>query len=1050
LKCLCVFPLLLLILCGATLALAQSSDATISGVVVDPAGKVIPDAAIEIVNDATGVHYSSTTNGAGIYEITILPPGQYRVQISKIGFKTLIKPGVVLNVQSAVALNFTLPIGATSESVTVEGGASEINTTDGSVSTVIDRNFVENMPLNGRSFQSLMTLAPGVAQAPPPSSLGTGHNVGQNGEIVVNGQRTESNYFTVDGVSANTGALAGGFGSGAGISGGTPGETALGSTQSLVSIDDLQEFRATTSTYSAEYGRTPGGQFSFITRSGTNQWHGSAFDYFRNDALDANNWFNDYYGYSKEKERQNDFGGTLGGPVHVPGVYNGKDRTFFFFSYEGLRLDSPQAATPTAVPDMSLRTSSPAALQPVLNAFPVANGGEDGLNDGFAYYIEAISYPASLDNTSVRIDHSFSDRFKVFGRYADTPSSTTSYSAAIQNVSAQSSHVITLGSTNLFSTHQSNEFRFNFTQAGGRSTDISTNLGGASPYSLSTVPGPKGSFPTVGSELTVGFAYDHYAELNLSTVPATQKQFNMTDTFTWTAGRHTVKFGIDWRRLSSILVPLNPEETAVYTTEDQILTNTPQEILVEAEAPVNVEPVYINFSSFIQDEWKATDRLAVSLGVRWDVNPAPHNAEGPSPYTVTQTTNLATTQLAPAGTPLWKTDWAGIAPRVGLAYTARPQPDHATVLRAGFGLFYDLGNTQGSEGYGGVGISSSTTLTSVAFPLTSAQVTAPPPSNSAPYNASVYAFDPNLKLPYSLQYNLALEQAMGKAQSLTVNYVGSVGRRLLTQFFVLPGQLGNPNFTAYGFLTLTQGRAASGYNSLQVKYQRSLAHGLQGLASYTWSHSIDDASNNFGLSQLLWGSSDFDMRHNLQAALTYNPPQISVNKFSSAFVNNWGVDGRLQAHSSLPVNIEGPEILDPSSSTYLTYQPNRVQGQPVYLYGRQYPGKRVINYGAFAAAPSGIQGNLPRNFANGFDAVQLDTAIHRDFRLNDQAYLQFRAEAFNISNHPNFGSINSYLSYGPSLFGYAYTTLNSALGGLNPLYQVGGPRSLQLSLRLSF
>jgi len=367
------------------LALAQSTNATISGVVVDPAGKVIPDAAIEIANDATGVHYSSATNGSGIYTVTILPPGQYRVQVSKIGFKTLIKPGIVLNVQSALALNFTMPLGATSESVTVEGGASEVNTTDASVSTVIDRDFVENMPLNGRSFQELLTLAPGVSQV--STSAGLGYGVGYSGDIVVNGQRSESNYFTVDGVSANAGAQSGGA-QGAGVSGNLPAFTALGTTQGLVSIDALQEFRSNTSTYSAEYGRSPGGQFSFSTRSGTNVLHGSLYDYLRNDALDANNWFNDFYGYPKGKERQNDFGGTVGGPVVVPGLYNGKDRSFFFFSYEGLRLRSPQAATQVEVPENSLRQQAPSALQALLDAFPIANGGVDGLNDGFGYYIE--------------------------------------------------------------------------------------------------------------------------------------------------------------------------------------------------------------------------------------------------------------------------------------------------------------------------------------------------------------------------------------------------------------------------------------------------------------------------------------------------------------------------------------------------------------------------------------------------------------------------------------------------------------------------------------
>lgn len=222
-KYLSALHLLLLILCATTFALAQSTDATISGVVVDPAGKVIPDAAIEIVNDATGVHYSSATNGAGIYTVTILPPGEYRVQVSKVGFKTLIKPGIILNLQSAVALNFTLPLGATSETVTVDAGATEINTTDGSVSTVIDRKFVENTPLNGRSFQNLILLDPGTVTASPQRSSGM-----NSGEFSVNGQRTESNYYTVDGVSAMGGISSAPTASG--TSGSLSASTSLGTT----------------------------------------------------------------------------------------------------------------------------------------------------------------------------------------------------------------------------------------------------------------------------------------------------------------------------------------------------------------------------------------------------------------------------------------------------------------------------------------------------------------------------------------------------------------------------------------------------------------------------------------------------------------------------------------------------------------------------------------------------------------------------------------------------------------------------------------------------
>jgi hypothetical protein len=1029
---------------------ADAESATLSVHIADPSGAVVASAGVMVRNTETNQEQHSSTGNSGTSIFSFLKPGHYALLVTKDGFDKIAVDNITLNVGDDKFLNLVLKVGSTSQSVNVDGSGLNINTTDASVSTVIDRNFVANMPLNGRSFQSLMTLAPGVAQVPPPSGIGTGNNVGENGEIVVNGQRTEANYFTVDGVSANTGVSVNGFGGGAGTGGGVAGETALGSTQSLVSIDALQEFRASTSTYSAEYGRTPGGQFSFATRSGTNIWHGSAFDYLRNDAMDAANWFNDYLDQPKGRERQNDFGGTLGGPVRIPRIYNGKDKTFFFFSYEGLRLNSPQGASTTVVPDMALRQASVASVKPILDAFPIPDGGEDGLNDGFAFYIQDVSYPAALDNTSVRIDHNLSDKFKIFGRYADTPSNTTSYSAAVRQVTSRTSHVLTLGSTNLFSARQSNEFRFNFTQAGGQITDASTALGGATPFSLSSIPGAGGKSLAEGGELYVAFAFGNFPSLSLYATPAAQKQFNLTDTYTWTLARHTIKAGIDWRRLATTLPPVNPEETVVFTDQNQIATNTPLEIFVSSEAPSNVEPIYQNYSSFIQDEWKSTDRLTLSLGLRWDINPAPYNAQGQSPYTVTQITDLATTQVAPAGTSLWKTDWLGFAPRIGLAYIAHQNPDHATVIRAGFGIFYDMGNTQGSQGYYGAGVGSSATLTSVPFPLTSAQLALPAPSIQAPYNATVFAFDPNLKLPYSLQYNLALEQALGKAQSLTVNYVGAGGRRLLTQFEVQPATLGNPNFTTYGDLELTQGRADSAYNSLQVKYQRELLHGLQTLASYTWSHSIDDASTDFLTTLLLRGNSDFDIRHNLQAALTYEFSRRFSNTLGTALFSDWGLDMRLQAHSSLPVNVQGATALDTSTGTYVVYQPNRVSGQPVYLYGNQYPGKRVINYAAFAAAPAGVQGDVPRNFARGFDAVQVDTAIHRDFHIYDRAQLQFRAEAFNIANHPNFGSIYNLLAYGPTRFGFANNTLNGSLGGLNPLYQVGGPRSLQMSLRLSF
>jgi hypothetical protein len=296
---------------------------------------------------------------------------------------------------------------------------------------------------------------------------------------------------------------------------------------------------------------------------------------------------------------------------------------------------------------------------------------------------------------------------------------------------------------------------------------------------------------------------------------------------------------------------------------------------------------------------------------------------------------------------------------------------------------------------------------------------------------------------------VALDQALSRRDSLTINYVGSGARKLLTSFIIFPGQLGNSNFAPSTELYSTKGRASSGYNSLQAKYQRNVAQGLQALVSYTWSHSIDNASTNFGIYTLLRASSDFDIRQNLQAAATYVTPKLNRSVRVASLLNDWGIDLRFQARTALPVDVIGTRRLDASTGTYLQYQPNLVPGQPLYMSGHEYPGGRAINFGAFVAAASGVQGDAPRNVARGLGEVQLDAAIRREFPIHDQLKLQLRAEAFNILNHPMFGSIYNYLVYGPNEFGRAYNTLNSN-GSLNSLYQVGGPRSLQLSLKRLF
>src|SRR6266487_1505260 len=298
--------------------LAQSTNATITGRITDPSKAYIVGARVVATNVDTGVQQSTTTGSEGLYTIVSLKPGNYKLEVEKQGFRTVVKPDLVVHVQDVSTINFEMAIGASSESITVTGGAPLVNTTDATVSTVVDRQFVENIPLNGRSFQTLFQLTPGLVTTPAQFQ--------SQGQFSVNGQRTDANYITIDGVSANFGITnAQGLNQTGG--GAIPGFNVFGGTNSLVSVDALQEFKIQTSSFAPEFGRTPGAQVSIVTRSGTNDLHGTVFEYFRNDVLDATDWFVRNQDLPKPALRQNDFGGIFGGPIV-------KNKTFFFFSYE--------------------------------------------------------------------------------------------------------------------------------------------------------------------------------------------------------------------------------------------------------------------------------------------------------------------------------------------------------------------------------------------------------------------------------------------------------------------------------------------------------------------------------------------------------------------------------------------------------------------------------------------------------------------------------------------------------------------------------------------
>jgi hypothetical protein len=1042
LRCLCALQLLLFALCATTLAVAQSTDATISGVVVDTSGKVIPDAGIEILNEETGVHYSGMSNGSGIYTVSILPPGQYRIQVSKDGFKTIIKPGIILNVQSALALNFTLPIGAASETVTVDAGTSSINTTDASVSTVVDRQFVSNIPLNGRSFQDLISMTPGVTTQSPQSTSGTGY-IGASGDFSVNGQRTESNNYSVDGVSANVGGGNGYGVAGAATGGAVAASTALGTTQSIVSVDALQEFRVLSSTYSAEYGRSPGGQFNFLTRSGTDHMHGSAFDYLRNSFFDANDWFNDHYGSGFAALRQNDFGGTLGGPVLIPGPRDLRKDSFFFLSYEGLRLTQPQAASAQLVPDEFLREQAPAAVQAVLNVFPLpTRGGIDygtASSPSLAQFLKSYSVPSELNSSSLRIDHVFGRKLAAFVRAAYTPSSADTRSLSSVSQLAFDTQTYTLGATSQLSGRFNNDFRVGYARSDSQVLESLDSFGGALPINLATAVGA-GSSPAAQPTVLLDFAGAGYTQISSGPTSNGSRQWNVVDALNYVTGKHALKFGVDYRHLASPISPSSPEVYAQFYSASDVLNNAASETSVVEV--VNSTPIFQDFAAFAQDEWRASPRLALSLGLRWEVNPPPTGANGQDAYTVSgMLSTPSTLGIAPRGTPLWHASWLNFAPRLGAAWKARSEPGWETIVRTGGGVFYDTDNQIAAQGFTAAGFGSSETYFGVPIPLTPEQIDLP--IGIAPPYSTVYAFPAHLQLPYTLEWNLSLEQALGKIQSFTVSYVGSNGRRQLEEKEESLSSL-NPNFT---YLLSFNGGLSSNYNALQAKFQRTLSHGVQALASYTWGHAIDFGST-YSVLYVLRGNADFDVRDTFSGVLSWNLPEISRGAAAKALLNHWGLDGRFIARSGFPVGLEGRLRINPATGGFYYSGVDSVPNQPVYLYGSQYPGGRTINSAAFTT-PSGTSlGDAPRNFVRGFGESQFNLAARREFDLPEKLRLQFRAEAFNLMNHPNFGYVDPHLT--DATFGQATQMLNQSLGTLASQYQQGGPRSLQFALKLLF
>jgi hypothetical protein len=1031
-------PIRFWVLCAALLLLAaltpccmfaQSESASVSGRVTDQTNAVVPDVEVELRNADTGVSQATKTNGEGFYVFPYVKPGNYIMSVRKQSFQTVSVTGMTLNVQDNLSRNFVLQVGSSAESITVNASDLHINTTDASVGTVIDRNFAESLPLNGRSFNTLLQLTPGVVIA-PTAGLG-----GAPGQFSISGQRSDANIFSVDGVSANFGVSNGSVFTNQSGTGTDQAFSALGGTSSLVSVEALQEFRVETSSFAPEFGRTPGGQVIITTRSGTNDFHGGIYEYFRNDVMDANDWFaNASAGSPHAPERHNDFGGYLGGPIL-------KQKTFFFFSYEGARLRLPQSLL-TQVPSNSIRTASttPTQLVPFLNAFPLPNGPVSAAGDT-AQFTAVYSASATLNATSLRIDHNFNDKFSFFGRYNYAPSQLARRpSGTYLQTGPVDTQTATVGVNMLLSPQLTNTVRGNYSTQKASLVAALDSFGGGVPLNPSLLGASNNSL----GEL-VFLAPQQVLQIG-PLVKKKATQWNFVDDLSITTGTHQIKFGGDYR---AILLdsPTQPNSFGLFAFTVAGFVSSGTANFLSAGSRTANQLLAQAFSAYAQDTWNISPRMTMTYGLRWDLSPAPSPRGATILAAWENVTNPAAISLAPKGTPPWKTTYGNFAPRLGVAYKLNDHGD--LVLRVGGGIFYDLG-TGSAANLGDQFPNAATGFhVNIPVPVTNfATFTPPPVSFQPPFPNEVFGFARGLELPRSYQWNLAVEKSFGERQVITLTYVGQAGRKLLRQ-----DALFKPNSNFLGVFAVTDNSARSNYNALQLQYRRPLSARLQVLANYTWSHSLDNSSNDVvaGVSNTVisaandYASSDFDVRQSFSTALTYDIPSAGKSGLPVLLTKGWSLDTVIVARTGFPFNGTISQFTVAGANP----RPNVVPSQPFWISNATAGGGKSLNPAAFTIPPSGHQGTEGRNDIPGFGFTQVDLSLGRKFPITERMNLQFRADAFNLLNHPNFANPLGCVICGSS--GLASSSmLNQALGGLNPLFQEGGPRSLQLSLKLSF
>jgi Carboxypeptidase regulatory-like domain len=1048
----------------------QAATASISGRVSDSSGAGIPDAPVTIKNTATSATETATTDSQGRYTVPQLGIGTYDITVSKTGFQTNVRSGVNVTVGAALVVDFTLMVGQTNQTVEVSATVTQVDTSSSQMSSLVNQTQMRELPLNGRDWEQLILLAPGVTSYPAggSSALTSVANA-----YSISGTRPEGYSNMLDGEDVlnwwqrNAGADVTG--------------TSLG-------IDAIAEFQTLTGTYSAQYAGN-GGAIIAVTKSGTNEFHGSAYEFLRNSDLDSRGFFDPTIG--APPFRRNQFGGTLGGPIK-------KNKVFFFMNYEGIQqlLDTTYVNYVPTTRYVTDNCSAPCVVNPASAAmmalYPAPNGGLFNGNPDIGIY-NYVGAQTSPENFGVaRIDWNISEKDAFFARYEADFGSRTTYSGLGLWPFYDNTHnqFFTMGERHLFSPNVVNQFTASFSRPITWETQPTTH-----PALQIFTPSRDDAeievpdLTPLGSNVPTPFQYQ-------------QNKYTTKDDLTWIKGSHTLHIGGMFQRQQenpNVLLAWN----GFYTFEGGIAGTTSA-----AQAFLEGDPFFFQgvpnggtngyraerydvVEPYFQDDWKVTRRLTINLGLRYDwetdpieihnlfYNVAGANNTGGPPFLP----NFVNVPHAYATNPADK----NFDPRVGLAWDIFG--DHKTSLRAGFGIFHDPYTT---------------------YDFSSAYVSAPP------YDTEIQLFfgpDPNWPTPfvgaaipslsqttgtyygtnttpYSLEYTLSLQRDLGRNNLLTVGYQGTRGVHLLAfhDFNApLPTVINGVDYLAtnngapcgltgpctenpravpsLGTQDLIAPTSYSDYNALQVGLTHRASANLVYQFSYTWSHCIDDSYAYAGLggnnvtssitNPYDWaadkGPCGFDIRHNITANAVYMLP-FKGNRWKEG----WQLSAITSWRTATPFSLGEGDQMD-TGNFFDSERPNYVAGCNVYA--NQSP-SNWFNEACFAPSQYGTVGNLGRNTLIGPGYAETDISLTKIMKINERMTLQLRGEIFNIFNHPNFSPpggtiINAGQDCGPTSTPTNSPSCYSPTGAaITSLVGSGGipdvARQTQFSAKLTF